>query len=90
MAARAGQTTYNGVWHCFRTIIKEEGGLALWKGATGIMRRYINIELSVMLRYCCCHIAMYAIHERRSYQYLLVLFCLHPLFFISNVTLEYY
>ena len=60
VAARAGQTTYNGVWHCFRTIIKEEGGLALWKGATGIMRRYINIELSVMLRYCC-HIAMYAI-----------------------------
>ena len=59
VAARAGQTTYNGVWHCFRTIIKEEGGLALWKGATGIMRRYINIELSVMLRYCC-HNAMYA------------------------------
>jgi len=34
VAARAGQTTYTGVWHCFRTIIKEEGGIALWKGAT--------------------------------------------------------
>ncbi|KAF6020616.1 SLC25A12 [Bugula neritina] len=29
----AGQTTYNGVFHCFKTILKEEGGRALWKGA---------------------------------------------------------
>ncbi|XP_073503050.1 electrogenic aspartate/glutamate antiporter SLC25A12, mitochondrial [Phyllobates terribilis] len=33
VAARAGQTTYNGVIDCFRKILKEEGGKALWKGA---------------------------------------------------------
>ena len=32
VAARAGQTTYNGVIDCFRKILKEEGPLALWKG----------------------------------------------------------
>ncbi|XP_049583456.1 electrogenic aspartate/glutamate antiporter SLC25A12, mitochondrial [Syngnathus scovelli] len=33
VAARAGQTTYNGVIDCFRKILKEEGFTALWKGA---------------------------------------------------------
>uniref|UniRef100_A0A8C7HJ78 Solute carrier family 25 member 12 n=1 Tax=Oncorhynchus kisutch TaxID=8019 RepID=A0A8C7HJ78_ONCKI len=33
VAARAGQTTYNGVIDCFRKIIAEEGFRALWKGA---------------------------------------------------------
>lgn len=34
VTARAGQTTYSGVVDCFRKIIAEEGGKALWKGAT--------------------------------------------------------
>ncbi|XP_067934515.1 electrogenic aspartate/glutamate antiporter SLC25A12, mitochondrial-like isoform X2 [Watersipora subatra] len=34
VAARKGQSTYNGVIHCFRTILKEEGGRAFWKGTT--------------------------------------------------------
>ncbi|XP_019713155.1 calcium-binding mitochondrial carrier protein Aralar1-like [Hippocampus comes] len=33
VAARAGQTTYNGVIDCFRKIHKEEGFRAFWKGA---------------------------------------------------------
>ncbi|KAM4025128.1 electrogenic aspartate/glutamate antiporter SLC25A12, mitochondrial [Anomaloglossus baeobatrachus] len=33
VAARAGQTTYNGVIDCFRKILKEEGARAFWKGA---------------------------------------------------------
>ncbi|KAM3861984.1 electrogenic aspartate/glutamate antiporter SLC25A12, mitochondrial-like [Diretmus argenteus] len=33
VAARAGQTTYNGVTDCFRKILAEEGFRALWKGA---------------------------------------------------------
>lgn len=33
VAARAGQTTYNGVTDCFRKILREEGPKALWKGA---------------------------------------------------------
>ncbi|XP_008276927.1 calcium-binding mitochondrial carrier protein Aralar1 [Stegastes partitus] len=33
VAARAGQTTYNGVIDCFRKILKEEGFRAFWKGA---------------------------------------------------------
>ncbi|KAK2858237.1 hypothetical protein Q7C36_006156 [Tachysurus vachellii] len=33
VAARAGQTTYNGVIDCFRKIMREEGFRALWKGA---------------------------------------------------------
>lgn len=32
VAARAGQTTYNGVIDCFKKIVKEEGQAALWKG----------------------------------------------------------
>lgn len=32
VAARAGQTTYNGVTDCFRKILREEGPKALWKG----------------------------------------------------------
>ncbi|CAD5210910.1 unnamed protein product [Bursaphelenchus okinawaensis] len=32
VAARAGQTTYDGVIDCFRKVMKEEGGSALWKG----------------------------------------------------------
>lgn len=35
VAARAGQTTYNGVIDCFRKILKEEGFRAFWKGAGG-------------------------------------------------------
>ncbi|XP_035031434.1 calcium-binding mitochondrial carrier protein Aralar1 isoform X1 [Hippoglossus stenolepis] len=33
VAARAGQTSYNGVIDCFRKILKEEGFRAFWKGA---------------------------------------------------------
>ncbi|XP_018428076.1 PREDICTED: calcium-binding mitochondrial carrier protein Aralar1 [Nanorana parkeri] len=33
VAARAGQTTYNGVFDCFQKILKEEGSRAFWKGA---------------------------------------------------------
>ncbi|KAG5262180.1 hypothetical protein AALO_G00293100 [Alosa alosa] len=33
VAARAGQTSYNGVIDCFRKIMREEGFRALWKGA---------------------------------------------------------
>ncbi|XP_067108540.1 electrogenic aspartate/glutamate antiporter SLC25A12, mitochondrial-like [Osmerus mordax] len=33
VAARAGQTSYNGVIDCFRKILQEEGYRALWKGA---------------------------------------------------------
>ncbi|XP_077435410.1 electrogenic aspartate/glutamate antiporter SLC25A12, mitochondrial-like isoform X2 [Vanacampus margaritifer] len=33
VAARAGQTTYNGVVDCFKKILKEEGFRAFWKGA---------------------------------------------------------
>lgn len=33
VAARAGQTTYNGVIDCFWKILKEEGFRAFWKGA---------------------------------------------------------
>ncbi|KAL2081586.1 hypothetical protein ACEWY4_023439 [Coilia grayii] len=33
VAARAGQTTYNGVIDCFRKILHEEGFRAFWKGA---------------------------------------------------------
>lgn len=33
VAARAGQTTYNGVIDCFRKILREEGFRAFWKGA---------------------------------------------------------
>uniref|UniRef100_A0A8C6UGG8 Solute carrier family 25 member 12 n=1 Tax=Neogobius melanostomus TaxID=47308 RepID=A0A8C6UGG8_9GOBI len=35
VAARAGQTTYNGVIDCFRKLLREEGFTALWKGAGG-------------------------------------------------------
>ncbi|KAF4087011.1 hypothetical protein AMELA_G00090660 [Ameiurus melas] len=33
VAARAGQTTYNGMIDCFRKILREEGFKAFWKGA---------------------------------------------------------
>uniref|UniRef100_A0A3P8YVM4 EF-hand domain-containing protein n=1 Tax=Esox lucius TaxID=8010 RepID=A0A3P8YVM4_ESOLU len=33
VAARAGQTTYNGLVDCFWKILKEEGPRAFWKGA---------------------------------------------------------
>uniref|UniRef100_A0A8C5RMX7 Solute carrier family 25 member 12 n=1 Tax=Laticauda laticaudata TaxID=8630 RepID=A0A8C5RMX7_LATLA len=33
VAARAGQTTYNGVIDCFVKILREEGPSAFWKGA---------------------------------------------------------
>lgn len=35
VAARAGQTTYSGVFDCFGKILREEGPSALWKGAGG-------------------------------------------------------
>ena len=35
VAARAGQTTYNGVFDAARKIWAEEGGKAFWKGAPG-------------------------------------------------------
>uniref|UniRef100_A0A8B9L6M5 Solute carrier family 25 member 12 n=1 Tax=Astyanax mexicanus TaxID=7994 RepID=A0A8B9L6M5_ASTMX len=40
VAARAGQTTYNGVIDCFRKIMREEGFRAFWKGA-GV---YLNVN----------------------------------------------
>jgi len=46
VTARAGQTTYNGVFHCFKTILKEEGGRALWKGAPGKIRRLVIDQIS--------------------------------------------
>ncbi|XP_009959941.1 PREDICTED: calcium-binding mitochondrial carrier protein Aralar1-like, partial [Leptosomus discolor] len=33
VAARAGQTTYSGVFDCFGKILREEGPSAFWKGA---------------------------------------------------------
>ncbi|XP_078460817.1 electrogenic aspartate/glutamate antiporter SLC25A12, mitochondrial-like isoform X2 [Lampetra planeri] len=33
VAARAGQTSYSGVYDCFRKILHEEGWRAFWKGA---------------------------------------------------------
>ncbi|XP_072297354.1 electrogenic aspartate/glutamate antiporter SLC25A12, mitochondrial-like isoform X1 [Eucyclogobius newberryi] len=39
VAARAGQTSYNGVMDCFWKILKEEGFRALWKGAGARMCR---------------------------------------------------
>lgn len=41
VAARAGQTTYNGVIDCFRKILKEEGFRAFWKGAGGKTHTHI-------------------------------------------------
>lgn len=38
VAARAGQTTYDGVIDCFRKILREEGFSAFWKGAGGKAR----------------------------------------------------
>lgn len=35
VAARKGQTTYNGLVDCARKIWSEEGGRAFWKGAGG-------------------------------------------------------
>lgn len=35
VAARAGQTTYNGVFDAAVKIWKEEGGTSFWKGAPG-------------------------------------------------------
>lgn len=36
VAARAGQTTYNGLIDCFWKILQEEGPRAFWKGAGGV------------------------------------------------------
>jgi solute carrier family 25 aspartate/glutamate transporter 12/13 len=33
VAARAGQTTYNGLFDCYRKILREEGFKAFWKGS---------------------------------------------------------
>lgn len=35
VAARTGQTSYNGVIDCVRKIYREEGGWAFWKGTPG-------------------------------------------------------
>jgi hypothetical protein len=37
VAARQGQTTYNGVIDCARKILREEGFGAFWKGTPGMM-----------------------------------------------------
>ncbi|XP_056656587.1 electrogenic aspartate/glutamate antiporter SLC25A13, mitochondrial isoform X2 [Monodelphis domestica] len=39
VAARTGQTTYNGVLDCFYKIVREEGQRALWKGTGARMFR---------------------------------------------------
>ncbi|KAG1946981.1 calcium-binding mitochondrial carrier protein Aralar1 [Pimephales promelas] len=39
VAARAGQTTYNGLIDCFWKILQEEGPRAFWKGAGGVSRQ---------------------------------------------------
>ena len=43
VVARAGQTTYNGVFDCAKKIYKQEGFTAFWKGGPG------NIFVSVFL-----------------------------------------
>lgn len=42
VAARAGQTTYNGLVDCFWKILREEGPRAFWKGAGGTFMRFNN------------------------------------------------
>ena len=34
--ARKGQQTYNGIFDCFRKILRTEGPRAFWKGAAGM------------------------------------------------------
>lgn len=66
VAARAGQTTYNGVIDCFRKILKEEGFRAFWKGAGGkytyththMLRQQMKIvvsQLGIVVRCGGCH-----------------------------------
>lgn len=66
VAARAGQTTYNGVIDCFRKILKEEGFRAFWKGAGGkythahththMLRQQIVVsQLGIVARCGGCH-----------------------------------
>lgn len=43
VAARAGQTTYDGVFHCFKTVLKEEGPRAFWKGAAGLFLFFVRV-----------------------------------------------
>ena len=42
VAARQGQTTYNGVIDCARKILREEGFGAFWKGTPGRINIYIS------------------------------------------------
>uniref|UniRef100_A0A673AB50 Solute carrier family 25 member 12 n=1 Tax=Sphaeramia orbicularis TaxID=375764 RepID=A0A673AB50_9TELE len=49
VAARAGQTTYNGVIDCFRKILKEEGFRAFWKGAGGKCTHISSPQFGVTL-----------------------------------------
>lgn len=43
VAARAGQTTYSGVWDAAKKIWAEEGGKAFWKGAGARVFRYASL-----------------------------------------------
>uniref|UniRef100_A0A8C1U9Q9 Solute carrier family 25 member 13 n=1 Tax=Cyprinus carpio TaxID=7962 RepID=A0A8C1U9Q9_CYPCA len=66
VAARAGQTTYNGLIDCFWKILREEGPRAFWKGAEAIfqltlyfkgsVQPKIRIQLSTLS--CCSKIAL--------------------------------
>ncbi|XP_016398425.1 calcium-binding mitochondrial carrier protein Aralar2-like [Sinocyclocheilus rhinocerous] len=49
VAARAGQTMYNGLIDCFWKILQEEGPRAFWKGAEGI-NFFIKTRLQVAAR----------------------------------------
>ena len=44
VAARSGQTTYNGLIDCARKIYAEEGFGAFWKGGPGIESKFTSSE----------------------------------------------
>jgi hypothetical protein len=49
VAARKGQTTYNGVIDAARKIWAEEGGRAFWKGAAGMSISYLITTIVCIL-----------------------------------------
>ena len=53
VAARAGQTTYNGVFDAARKIWQEEGTKAFWKGAPG-EALCVCVSMCVCVCVCVC------------------------------------
>lgn len=51
VVARAGQTTYSGIWDAARKIHAEEGQRAFWKGALG--KKYHFICVSIYYYHLC-------------------------------------